>query len=146
VHAKSLKDKKIDVEVMICLEMIGYFTDEKTQRYPLPLMKLFYPSQGNFIAVVGNGKSKQYIKKVRDAIRNNSAIICRSLTAPSFVTGVDFSDHRNYWKFGYKALMITDTSFYRNQNYHTIYDTIDTLDFEKMVEVVKGVAGFIITK
>ena len=144
VHAKSLKDKNVDVEVMICLEMIGYFTDEKTQRYPLPLMGLFYPKQGNFIAVVGNGKSKQYIKKVRDAIRNNSTIVCRSLTAPSFVTGVDFSDHRNYWKFGYKALMITDTSFYRNLNYHTIYDTIDTLDFEKMAEVVKGVAGFII--
>ena len=84
VHAKSLKDKNVDVEVMISLEMIGYFTDEKTQRYPLPLMKLFYPSRGNFIAVVGNGKSKQYIKKMRDTIRNNASIVCRSLTAPLF--------------------------------------------------------------
>ncbi len=146
VHAKSLKEKNVGVEVMICLEMIGYFTDEKIQRYPFPFAKLFYPSRGNFIAVVGNSESKQYIKKVRDIIRNNASIICRSLTAPSFVTGIDWSDHRNYWKLGYKALMITDTSFYRNKNYHTINDTIDTLDFEKMAEVVKGLAYFFIGK
>lgn len=144
IHAKSLKSKRVNVEVMICLEMIGYFTDEKIQKYPLPLMELFYPSRGNFIAVVGNGKSKQYIKKVRDAIRNNSSIDCRSLTAPSFITGVDWSDHRNYWHFGYKAIMITDTSFYRNKNYHTPGDTIDTLDFEKIAQVVKGIAHFFI--
>jgi hypothetical protein len=52
---------------------------------------------------------------------------------------VDFSDHRNYWTFGYPAVMITDTAFYRNPHYHMPTDTIDTLDFEKMKEVVKGV-------
>ena len=48
------------------------------------------------------------------------------------------SDQRNYWKFGYKALMINDTSFIRNPNYHLITDTIDTLDFEKMTEVINS--------
>ncbi len=62
-----------------------------------------------------------------------------TLKAPSFLTGVDFSDHMNYWKFNYDAIMITDTSFYRNQNYHSATDTIDTLDFERMAEVVRGV-------
>jgi tripartite-type tricarboxylate transporter receptor subunit TctC len=46
------------------------------------------------------------------------------------------SDHRNYWTFGYPALMINNTSFLRNNNYHQISDTIDTLDFEKMTAVV----------
>jgi len=55
------------------------------------------------------------------------------------VTGVDFSDHRNYWKFGYDAVMVTDTAFYRNKNYHESSDTMDTLSFSKMREVVKGV-------
>ena len=38
-------------------------------------------------------------------------------------------DQYSYWKFGYPALMINDTSFIRNPNYHEITDTIETLDF-----------------
>lgn len=34
--------------------------------------------------------------------------------------------------------MITDTSFYRNPNYHMKADTVETLDFHKMAEVIKG--------
>ena len=57
----------------------------------------------------------------------------------SFETGGDLagmSDQRNYWKFGYQALMINDTSFVRNPNYHMSSDTIETLDFPKMSEVI----------
>jgi hypothetical protein len=69
----------------------------------------------------------------------NTSIGVETLKAPSFVTGVNFSDHRNYWKFGYDAVMVTDTAFYRNNNYHKKSDTMDTLSFPKMQEVVKGV-------
>lgn len=55
------------------------------------------------------------------------------------VPGVDFSDHMNYWRQGYPALMITDTSFYRNPNYHEAGDTQDTLDYDRMAKVVQGV-------
>jgi hypothetical protein len=34
--------------------------------------------------------------------------------------------------------MINDTSFIRNPNYHTKEDTIDTLDFRKMTEVINS--------
>ena len=68
-----------------------------------------------------------------------SDIDVQSLSAPSSLTGIDFSNHLNYWKYGFKAVMITDTSFYRNRNYHYITDTIKTLDFDKMAEVVRGV-------
>jgi Zn-dependent M28 family amino/carboxypeptidase len=144
IHAKSRFDNNIDVEVMIGLEMIGYFTDEpKSQKYPLGLMRLFYPSTGNFIAAVGTYGSGKYVKLIKEIINEKTDIRCCSLTAPKFIPGVDFSDHRNYWLFGFKALMITDTSFYRNKAYHTEDDTIDTLDFSKMAEVVKGLAFFI---
>ena len=65
----------------------------------------------------------------------------------SFETGGDLagmSDQRNYWKFGYKALMINDTSFIRNPNYHMSSDTIETLDFSKMSEVVNGAYNAIV--
>jgi hypothetical protein len=145
IHAKSLYDQKIDVEFMIALEMIGYFTDKPhSQNFPLGIMKLGYPTTGNFIAAVGTIGSGSIISKIKKTFNSKTRIPCHSLIAPTWVAGVDFSDHRNYWKFKYKALMITDTAFYRNINYHIIYDMIDTLDFEKMAEVVKGLGYFLL--
>jgi hypothetical protein len=138
VHAKFLRDSKVKVKGMISLEMIGFYSDAlNSQIYPLPFMKLFYPSKGNFIGVVGNFASSGLVRYVRDRMRA-ADIDVESLKAPSCLIGVDFSDHRNYWKFGYPAVMITDTAFYRNPNYHSASDTIDTLNFDRMKEVVKG--------
>ena len=36
------------------------------------------------------------------------------------------------------ALMVTDTAFFRNPNYHLPSDTIDTLDFTFMAQLVKS--------
>ncbi|MCP4213402.1 MAG: M28 family peptidase [bacterium] len=140
VHAKSLKDKDIAVKCMICLEMIGYFTDAPdSQQYPVGLLKLFYPSRGNYITVVGNMKSRSLTGDIKASMIRAADIDVRSINAPVSIPGIDFSDHASYWKQGFKAVMVTDTAFYRNNNYHTRKDTIDTLDFDKMSEVVKGV-------
>ena len=145
-HANYLKESNIKVKVMICLEMIGYFTDKpNSQRLPLKILKLFYPTTGNFIAVVSNFKSSGIGRKIKKIMKKNSDIKVCKLTAPSSVRGVDFSDHRNYWANGFKSVMITDTAFFRNRNYHKKTDTIDTLDFDKMAEVVKGVYAAIIS-
>lgn len=138
VHAASLKDAK--VKAMICLEMIGYFTDEPhSQKYPLNLLKLFYPGEGNFIAVVGKLGQSTIVRQVKKSMRAATDLPVHSINGPASIPGLDFSDHQNYWKAGYPAVMITDTSFYRNPHYHQTTDTIDTLDFAKMAEVVKGV-------
>ena len=124
--------------------MIGYFTDvPKSQEYPLSLMKLVYPTTGNFIGIVGNFSSSKLVKHVKTHMKVTN-IDVESLVSPSLLPGVDFSDHLNYWAFDYKAVMVTDTSFYRNPNYHKKTDTIDTLNFEKIGEVVKGVYWAII--
>ena len=101
-------------------------------------MKIFYPSKADFIAVVGNFSSGKLLRHVKRSIKETS-IPVRGLRARKSLKGVDFSDHRNYWQFGYSAVMITDTSFYRNPHYHKASDTIETLDFSKMREVVKGI-------
>lgn len=51
-----------------------------------------------------------------------------SIAAPTSIPGIDFSDHRNYWEFDYNAVMITDTAFYRNMEYHKVGDTWDRLN------------------
>lgn len=144
IHAQSLSEQGISIRSMMCLEMIGYFTTvDNSQDYPFGIMKAIYPSRGNFIAVVGNMKSGHLVDEVIQHF-NETSLLVESLKSPSLVTDVAFSDHLNYWKFGYQAVMITDTAFYRNRNYHQDTDTIDTLDFNKMGEVVKGVTWALI--
>ena len=144
VHAESLHNHNAKVKGMISLEMIGYFTDkENSQSYPLSIMRLFYPSRGNFIAVVSNFGSSSLVSHVAEHLGATS-IDVQTLKAPSFVTGVDFSDHLNYWKFGYDAVMVTDTAFFRNRNYHRKTDVMSTLDFDTMREVVKGICWSIL--
>lgn len=142
-HANNEYASNSDIELMISLEMIGYFSEQQnSQLYPLGILKLFYPSQGNFIAVIDRFESNKAYR-VKKAMAASSNVPVYSINAPTFIPGVDFSDHRNFWLHGYDAVMVTDTAFYRNRHYHTDGDTIDKLNFEKMAEVIKGVYGFI---
>jgi hypothetical protein len=139
VHAKSLQDENAKVRLMICLEMIGYFSDEKnSQKFPIPGMGLIFPDQGNFISVVGNFTNILTTRKIKRLMDNSTVLPVYSINAPAFLPGIDFSDHKNYWNFGFEAVMITDTAFFRNQNYHTLKDTADTLDYKKMALVVEA--------
>jgi hypothetical protein len=138
-HAASLKKKGVEVRAMICLEMIGYFTDEPgSQQYPHPFLKLRYPSTGNFIAVVGRMGQGSLAGRIKKRMQRAAPLAVHSINAPRWLPGVDFSDHRSYWNAGWAAVMITDTAFYRNDNYHTAADTADTLDYGRMAMVVQG--------
>lgn len=144
VHARFLHENNISVRGMICLEMIGFFSEQKnSQKYPLALMRLFYPSTGDFVGVVSNYGSSSLSKQLSRHLKATTIPVV-AVKAPAFITGVDFSDHRNYWEFGYDAVMITDTAFYRNPNYHQPSDTIDTLDFSRMKKVVNGICWSLI--
>jgi len=85
VYAKHLKNRKVPVDVMISLEMIGYFRKEPIQKYPLPGMGFFYPRTADFIGVVGNFGSSKYVSFLKKGIKKHSAIDVRSLTAPQYV-------------------------------------------------------------
>lgn len=49
------------------------------------------------------------------------------------------SDHASFWDRGLPALMITDTSFFRNPHYHKATDTPATLDYAFLAQVTAGV-------
>lgn len=137
VHAEYLYDKKINVYGMICLEMIGYFSDEKkSQSYPLGILKLIYGGKGDFITVVRKTKSGRFAKKYKSEIKKIKLLKTKSFQGPAKLVGIDFSDHLNYWKFGYSAVMITNTGFFRNKNYHLKYDQVSTIDFYRMALVI----------
>lgn len=146
VHAKSLYDAQVPLEFALSLEMIGYFSDEAdSQSYPASILNLIYPTTGNFIAVIGGLDHWKLVRSLKSSMMKNSGLPVYSMNAFGFIPGIDYSDHRSYWAFEYPAVMVTDTSFYRNKNYHTPDDTWDKLDYKRMAEVVKGVYAAIVS-
>lgn len=140
VHATRLRQQGVNVRAMISLEMIGYFSDaEGSQDYPSALLKLIYPTRGNYISVVGNIGEGNLVRKVKRAMQLAAPLPVYSINAPRIIPGIDFSDHQGYWDMGYPALMVTDTAFNRNYNYHTKDDTPQRLDYSRMAQVVEQV-------
>ena len=137
VHAKSVQVDKERIIGVIVLEMIGYFSDEEgSQTYPSPVFKLIYPNKGNFIAVVGNLDQNDFTLQVKTLMQGTTDLEVYSINAPEQLPGVDFSDHASYWPYGINAIMITDTAFYRNFEYHKSGDTYDRLDYRSMHNTV----------
>jgi hypothetical protein len=139
VYAKECREKKENIVAMVCLETIGYYRDEhKTQKYPFPL-KFFYPDKGNFVAIVGNLRSKPLVKSFTRNFMEESDFPVECAAVFGFITGIDWSDHWSFWHCGYPAIMITDTALFRYPYYHSSQDTPDKLDYHSLARVTHGV-------
>lgn len=139
IHAKSLNDQDVDVLGMICYEMIGYFSEKPgSQQFPNEQLAKLYPDKGNFILVVGSNEYDAFNSRIHNLMQQDSGIDVQLASLPPALGLAGMSDQRSYWRFGYNALMINDSSFMRNPHYHLKSDTIDTLNFEKMTEVINS--------
>jgi Zn-dependent M28 family amino/carboxypeptidase len=140
--AKKLKSARAKVDAMISLEMIGY-TDLNPggQKYPFGL-KAFYPERGDFIGVIGNWNSASLLRRFARQMRQVQGLPVETLSVPGnggLIPAVRLSDHSPFWDAGYPALMVTDTSFFRNPHYHGPTDTLETLNLDFMAKVCEGV-------
>jgi hypothetical protein len=137
-YAYAMRDNGVKVHAMISLEMLGYFNPRKgSQLYP-PFMHLFYPAHGDYVSVVGNVQSRRLLSRFLRDWRAASAFPLQGAILPGVFSGLALSDQLNFWDLGYPALMLSDTAFYRNPNYHESTDTPDTLDYEKMAKVAQA--------
>ena len=139
VFVKSALENKDEILGAIILEMVGYTSNE--QAYPLVLKWMGYPSKGNFIGIVGNRKSKKFGQSIFQSFKKNEQLPVETLFVPfngRILPDTRLSDHSPFWDAGLFAVMITDTAFFRNPNYHTPKDTFDTLDYFFMAELVKS--------
>jgi Zn-dependent M28 family amino/carboxypeptidase len=139
VYARSLREAGHEVAAMISLESIGYYSDEPgSQNYPAIVAPL-YPDTGNFVAVVGKNASRPLVRRLVAELEAHGDIPVESIAAPASITGIDWSDHASFWEEGWsQAVMITDTATFRNPNYHRMTDTPDTLDYERLAELVRA--------
>ena len=139
-YARACRQRGDDVVAMISLETIGYYSDAPgSQDYPFPL-SLFYPPQGDFIAFVGDLRSRALVRHTVGSFRRHTAFPSQAGALPSGIPGVGWSDHWAFWQAGYRAVMVTDTAPFRYPAYHTAEDTPEKLDYDRMARVVAGLA------
>lgn len=150
VYAKKAKMENERIDGMICLEMVGYTCHEPgCQAYPFPLMFFDYPKTGNYIGIVGNYKSRKFTAALFRSFEKNRSLPVVKLTVPwsgYLIPNVRLSDHASFWDRGYKAVMITDTAFYRNPHYHRRSDTMEKLDFSFMSQLVASLFQFFLSE
>lgn len=130
------------LRLVLSLEMLGYCHQTPgSQQYPAGLQH-FYPNQGNFIALIGNLKTVPDLVRLSRNVRS-CGVPCEWLPAGKrglIVPDTRRSDHAVFWDKGYRALMVTDTSFLRNPHYHKSSDRLETLDLTFLTHVCHGLA------
>lgn len=145
VYAKALIKRDEKFFGMLSLETMGYFSDKpNSQKYPPPLSFL-YPQTGNFIAIVGDSSARPFVRKTVGDFRAVAKFPSVGGTAPAFVQGIDWSDHRSFSAVDIPALMVTDTAAFRYPQYHSRRDTPEKVDSERLARVVSGLAKVIRT-
>jgi Zn-dependent M28 family amino/carboxypeptidase len=139
VYARRCRSRDENIAAMLSLETIGYFRNEPgSQAYPPPFGAL-YPSEGNFIAIIGNVGSRPLVHRVLAAFRRRAKFPSEGGAIPADIPGAGWSDHWSFWQEGYQGVMITDTALFRYPYYHSAEDTPDKLDYDHMARVVDGV-------
>lgn len=134
---------------MVSLEMLGYFTDApNSQRSPIPPIPGVFdpPKVGDFIALGTTKKHAPFLARL-DAEMRRAAPGLKTV-APDFLPDLPLtppdllrSDNGPFLWAGLPAVMLTDTSNFRNPNYHSPRDTVETIDAERFTLVVTGMAG-----
>ncbi|GAA5511047.1 M28 family metallopeptidase [Novipirellula caenicola] len=145
-HARQSRSRGDKIVGMLCLEMVGYYSlTPGSQSIPPGIpkwMHRFFPKRGNFLAAVGNMASWKLCWQFRRGFkRGTRRMPLFSICLPEKIQEIRLSDNSSFWDKDYPALMLTDTSFLRNPNYHQSTDTPETLDYPRMTEVTLGVAA-----
>jgi len=142
-YARRCRERSERVIGMLSLETIAYFSDAVgSQTYPA-MLEYFYPTTANFIAFASNLQSGWLLRRCLSAFRRKATIPSQGAALPERVPGIGWSDQWAFWRFGYRAVMVTDTALFRNPNYHTVTDTPETLDYERFARVVDGLTSVV---
>lgn len=148
VYASRVRDAGHVIKGALVLEMVGFYCYEPgCQGYPPFIRQLLgLPRVGDFIGILGDGKSKGLVEGLVKAFKKNPSLPVHSLVLPLkgyTLPASRLSDNASFWDKGYPAVMITDTAYYRNPHYHSSKDTPDTLNYSAMAQLVKSLALFL---
>lgn len=144
VFTDRIKDSDMEIRGALVLEMVGFFSDAPgSQNVPAGLEFFGFPDVGNFIALAADQQSAELAEWIQKGIEESGAgLPSVKLVDPGILPELSnlmrLSDNASFWDAGIPALMVTDTAFLRNPNYHEATDTADTLNYEAMEKLVKS--------
>lgn len=145
--AAHARENGWNLDGVVVLESVAYAGDGIVQTVP-PGVPAPVPEKGNFIALVGNECSKELVDGFsREVERQRIDLPHVSLTVPGNGEALPDSrrsDHASFWDEGYRAVMVTDTTNFRNPNYHRPTDTLETLNLEFAAKVCSATAGLVV--
>ena len=103
---------------------------------------------GNFIAVVGNVRSREltegFVRAVERYRVDLPHVVIEVPENGELLPDSRRSDHAPFWDNGFKAIMVTDTTNFRSPHYHQPTDTLETLNLEFAAKVCCATVGVIL--
>ena len=136
-----------NIEGVVVLESVAYAGDSVVQNVPAGVA-IPVPKTGNFVAVVGNERSRDLTEAfVRAVERFRADLLHVVLEVPGngeVLPDSRRSDHAPFWDEGFKAIMLTDTTNFRSPHYHGPSDTLETLNLEFAEKVCCATIGVIL--
>ena len=133
------------------LEMVGFASHEPgSQRVPSGL-PISLPDKGDFLGILANKKSGEMMNAILSGARTYLPEL--DVMALEVVPGAERafpvlarSDHLPFWQRDLPAVMWTDTSEFRNANYHRATDTPETLDYGFLLPVTQLLVACVATE
>ncbi len=129
----------------LILEMVGYRDPTPGAQIVPPLLGIAVPRTGDFLAAVGDARSRElldrFVAAARPAVPELPLVPYSTRLCGWLLPLTRLSDNASFWDAGYASLMLTDTAFLRNPHYHQRSDTSATLDYEFMALVTEATAG-----
>lgn len=125
----------------LVLDCVGYASASPGSQLGLPGFPL--PDVGDFLAVIGNERSRESVEATLQVARGAPdvpkvlSVIAAGRGDGPLVGNLMRSDHAPLWLSGHDAVFFTDTANFRNPNYHEATDTPDTLDADFLAGVAR---------
>ena len=137
-HAKSLVKANKKVRLMISLDGVGRFNDDKeSHKYPYKFLNYIYPDTGDYIGVIARLEDFGKVRAMKKSFVSASQLPLYSFNAPENFSLTTSYDHLNYQRLGFPAVLVTDTAKYREKKQY-VEDIVDRLDYEKMTMLING--------
>lgn len=141
VNARRSRKRGDPIDLMVCLEMVGYGSRRCHQDYPVNHDMREYPAYGDYISVIALPSCAESAYLWKKIYNEHARCKIFEYIGPASIPGMDLSDHMSFMQSRYKAIMISDTGFYRNKNYHTPGDTFETINFKFLSDVIVNSAA-----
>ena len=137
-HAKALKDKKVDLALMLSLGSVGYYRQTAfSQEYPFSFMHMLYPDRANFISLSSRLEDFASVRSVKKSFSRVPDLPVESLSAPENFPIVGGSDHESYWLNDFAAIQVSDLLEYRYSKNQS-KSAAESLDYPAMSRIVQA--------